>query len=127
MTSNSTDDAAAAARREAAVNAPDLEEPVIEDFSPATIEGVATRLASSTTFTELVSRECELDALWTLCDIALSQSSARSSSSLEHGERDTLLGIRTLLGEAVTALSGSHHDDATRLMHEASALASKLQ
>jgi hypothetical protein len=127
MTSNSTDDAAAAARREAAVNAPDLEEPIIEDFSPATIEGVATRLASSTTFTELVSRECELDALWTLCDIALSQSSARSSSSPEHGERDTLLGIRTLLGEAVTALSGSHHDDATRLMHEASALASKLQ
>jgi hypothetical protein len=129
MTTNSSDagaEATTAAAREVTIGAPDLEDPIIEDFSPATIEGVATRLANSTSFTELVSRECELDALWTLCDIALSQSTTRTSSSAEGGDREALLGIRTLLGEAVSALSGSHHDEATRLMHEASALASKL-
>jgi hypothetical protein len=120
------------ARNETTIEAPDLEEPVIEDLSPATIAGVATRLANSTTFTELVSRECELDALWTLCDITLSHMPAgpaatRDSASSEVNERDTLLGLRTLLGEAVSALSGSHHEDATRLVIEASTLASRLQ
>jgi hypothetical protein len=120
------------AHRETTIEAPDLEEPVIEDLSPSTIEGVATRLANSTTFTELVSRECELDALWTLCDIALSHMPAgpaatQAPSSPEVSERDTLLGLRTLLGEAVSALSGSHHDDATRLVLEASTLASRLR
>jgi hypothetical protein len=119
-------DSGAGANRDVTINSPDLEEPIIEDFSPATIEGVATRLATSTTFTELVSRECELDALWTLCDIALSHTAAHSPSSAEGSQHDTLLGIRTLLGEAVSALSTSKHDDAARLMHEASALAGKL-
>jgi hypothetical protein len=116
-------------RRETTIDAPDFEESVIEDLSPATIEGVATRLASSTSFTELVSRECELDELWTLCDLALNrlQAGTLAPSSGKVDERDTLLGIRTLLGEAVSALSGSHHDDVTRLVREASALAARLQ
>jgi len=104
------------------IEAPDMGEPVVEDLSPATIEGVAARLAHSTTFTELVSRECELDALWTLCDIALSHALAGSESS----DRDTLLGLRTLIGEALSALSGSNRDEATRLALEASALAGRL-
>ena len=49
----------------------DEDDPVIEDMSPATIAGVASRLLASDTFEELVYRECELDALWTLADIAI--------------------------------------------------------
>jgi hypothetical protein len=112
-----------------AIGAPDVgEDPVIEDLSPATIQGVATRLALSTTFAELVSRECELDALWTLCDIELSYSHGRSAATSASGsqaadDRATLLGLRTLIGEALSALATSNLDETTRLVLEASSLA----
>jgi len=115
-----------------AIGAPDVgEDPVIEDLSPATIEGVATRLALSTTFAELVSRECELDALWTLCDIELSYSHGGSAATPTSGSqaaasRDTLLGLRALIGEALSALATSNLDETTRLILEASSLASTL-
>ena len=117
---------------QSAIGAPDVgEDPVIEDLSSATIEGVATRLALSTTFAELVSRECELDALWTLCDIELSFSHRGSaatptSGSQASGNRDTLLGLRALIGEALSALAASNLDEATRLVLEASSLADTL-
>jgi hypothetical protein len=132
MATNPSDDGTSEAHLETTIEAPDLEEPIIEDFSPATIEGVAKRLAHSATFTELVSRECELDALWTLCDIALNHMPAGSAatpnpSSPEVSDRETLLGLRTLIGEAVSALSGSHLDDASRLVLEAATLAGRLR
>jgi hypothetical protein len=117
----------------ASIGAPDVgEDPVIEDLSPATIEGVATRLAHSSTFAELVSRECELDALWTLCDIELSyrhggSSTDQSPQSQATDDRETLLGVRTLIGEALSALSASDLDETTRLVLEASALAGTLR
>jgi hypothetical protein len=43
----------------------------IENLLPATIEGVAARLLTSQTFEELVYRESEMDALFTLVDIAI--------------------------------------------------------
>jgi hypothetical protein len=112
-----------------AIGAPDVgEDPVIEDLSPATIEGVATRLALSTSFAELVSRECELDALWTLCDIELSYSHGGSAATPASGsqaadDRNTLLGLRTLIGEALSALAASNLDETTRLVLEASSVA----
>jgi len=108
------------------------QDPIIEDLSPATITGVATRLASSTTFTELISRECELDALWTLCDIALDYTASNrdvSSDEQRHhiaNERATLEGLRTLIGEAISSLGSSNNDEAARLVHEAAGLASSL-
>jgi hypothetical protein len=116
-----------------AIGAPDIgEDPVIEDLSPATIEGVAARLAHSATFAELVSRECELDALWTLCDIELSYSHGRSGAIQTSGSqaadaRDTLLGVRALVGEALSALAASNIEETTRLVLEASALAGTLR
>ena len=108
------------------------QDPLIEDLLPATITGVATRLASSTTFTELVSRECELDALWTLCDIALDYTgSDREVSSDEQrhqiaSERATLEGLRTLIGQAISSLASSNNDESARLVHEAAGLAGSL-
>jgi hypothetical protein len=115
-----------------AIGTPDTgDDPVIEDLSPATIEAVATRLAHSTTFAELVSRECELDALWTLCDIELSYNQGGSAATAAPGsqaadDRATLLGLRTLIGEALSALAASNLDEATRLVLEASSLAGTL-
>ncbi len=43
----------------------------IENLLPATLEGVADRLVTSHTFQELVYRESEMDALFTLVDIAI--------------------------------------------------------
>lgn len=43
----------------------------IEDLLPGTIEAVAGRLLTSSTFEELVYRESEMDALFTLVDIAI--------------------------------------------------------
>jgi len=125
-------DAGEGHRTQMAIGAPDIgEDPVIEDLSPATIEGVATRLALSTTFAELVSRECELDALWTLCDIELSYNHGGSAAtqtprSQAAGDRDTLLGLRALIGEALSALAASNLDETTRLVLEASSLAGTL-
>jgi hypothetical protein len=114
-----------------AIGAPDIgDDPVIEDLSPATIEGVATRLASSTSFAELVSRECELDALWTLCDIELTYNhggSAAAQTPGAAGGRETLLGLRALIGEALSALAASNLDETTRLVLQASSLAGTLR
>jgi len=116
-----------------AIGTPDTgDDPVIEDLSPATIEAVATRLAHSTTFAELVSRECELDALWTLCDIELSYSNGRSAAIQTSGsqaadDRDTLLRIRGLVGEALSALAASNLEETTRIVLEASSLAGTLR
>jgi hypothetical protein len=126
-------DADKGSETKAAIGAPDIgEDPVIEDLSPATIEGVAARLAHSTTFAELVSRECELDALWTLCDIELSYNHGRSAAIQASGsqaadDQGTLLGIRALVGEALSALAASNLDETTRLVLEASSLAGTLR
>jgi hypothetical protein len=105
-----------------AIGAPDVgEDPVIEDLSPATFEGLAERLAHSSSFAELVSRECELDALWTLCDIELSYNHGGP------GDRDTLLGLRALIGEALSALAASNLDETARLVLAASSLAGTPQ
>jgi hypothetical protein len=118
---------------QAAIGAPDIgEDPVIEDLSPATFEGLATRLTHSASFAELVSRECELDALWTLCDIELTYSHGGSAASQTPGSeatssREILLGLRTLVGEALSALAASDLDETARLVLEASALAGTLR
>lgn len=43
----------------------------VEKLSRATIEGVANRLIASSSFAEFVYREAEMDALFTLVDIAI--------------------------------------------------------
>jgi hypothetical protein len=126
-------DADKGSEKKTAIGTPDTgDDPVIEDLSPATIEAVATRLAHSTTFAELVSRECELDALWTLCDIELSYSNGRSAAIQTSGsqaadDRDTLLRIRALVGEALSALAASNLEETTRIVLEASSLAGALR
>jgi hypothetical protein len=42
----------------------------IEDLAPAVVEAVIARINVSTNFTHLVYRESELDALWSLADMA---------------------------------------------------------
>jgi hypothetical protein len=122
-TNTAGSDAGEGPETQTAIGVPDVgEDPVIEDLSPATIEGVATRLALSSSFAELVSRECELDALWTLCDIELSYRHGGSAA----GDGATLLALRALIGEALSALAASNLDETARLVLEASSLAGML-
>lgn len=66
----------------------------VEDLAPATVEAVIARLHSSTDFNHLVYREAELDALWSLADMA-----ARRSEP--HAERlvELLWSAHDLVGE----------------------------
>jgi hypothetical protein len=91
------------------------EDPRIEDLEPATLLALATRLEHSVGFAERVYRECELDALFTLADLAtrmarLDGDGSPTSNGLRHAEA---------LRRAVTA---SHHaftsgDPATAALH----------
>ena len=53
---------------------------------------------------------------WGICGDSASGSQAAD-------DRDTLLGLRTLIGEALSALAASNLDETTRLVLEASSLA----
>ena len=45
----------------------------IEDLLPQTISGLASRLLVTTTFADRVYRESEMDALWTMADMAVAE------------------------------------------------------
>ena len=114
----------------ASIGAPDVgEDPVIEDLSPATIEGVATRLAHSSTFAELVSRECELDALWTLADIAIEMTALRETGhrikawqAVPEGSETNLVKLRSLLERAHDLTTIAQPIQAAEVLREAARL-----
>jgi len=43
----------------------------VQDYSPATLQAIVARLEGSTSVDHLVYRESELDALWSLLDLAV--------------------------------------------------------
>ena len=45
----------------------------IQDLLPQTISALADRLLSTTTFADRIYRESEMDALWTMADMAVSE------------------------------------------------------
>lgn len=85
----------------------DEDDPIVSDLRPETIEGVANRLLTSDTFEKLVYRECEIDALWSLADIAVDMLALRETGNrvkawqvLPEGSDRDLVMLRALLEEA---------------------------
>lgn len=103
-------------------------DPAVDDLRPETIEGVAERTAESRGFTELVYRECEINALWSLADIGLSGSEHRSSGSWTVGgaqlSRSLLARLRDRFEEAYRLLADSATAEASRVLVDAAALSS---
>ena len=108
------------------------DDPVIEDLAPATFTATADRIETSTGFTEMISRECELDALWTLCDVALDYSSSSAGDGvgglgeLDADDRANLEQVRALIGEAITVLGAAQNSQAAALLRQAAVLAATL-
>jgi hypothetical protein len=107
----------------------DEDDPIIEDLLPETIEGVAARLLLSDTFEELVYRECELDALWTLADIAISVIAHRETGhvpeawqSFPEGSGETLVRLRSLLEQAHELAVDGGTTEAAAILHAAALL-----
>jgi hypothetical protein len=100
----------------------------IENLLPGTIEGVANRLLSSHSFHELVYRESEMDALFTLVDIAIK--TARHGNTIGPApEPGALVASPDLyaMRDLIFAAHDLTHDDqvveAARLLREAAAIA----
>ena len=86
---------------------------VVERIDAETVSNVASLLEQSTTMVQLVLREAELDALWSLADVAASSGDAQAEAArdqlwmiheeLGHGERAAALsGLRSLEGWLAT-------------------------
>ena len=100
----------------------------IENLLPATIEGVAERLLTSHTFQELVYRESEMDALFTLVDIAIK--TARHGNTIgPPPDPHALLASPDLysMRDLIFAAHDMTHDDRTAeaadLLRQAAAIA----
>lgn len=100
----------------------------IEDLLPATIEGVAERLLTSHTFEELVYRESEMDALFTLVDIAIK--TARHGNEIGPQPDPTLpiaspdlYRLRDLIFSAHDLTHDDQTEQAASLLREAAAIA----
>ena len=105
-----------------------LEPERIENLLPGTIEGVADRLLTSHSFQELVYRESEMDALFTLVDIAIK--TARHGNTIgPPPEPGALVASPDLyaMRELIFAAHDMTHDDqsieAARLLRAAAAIA----
>jgi hypothetical protein len=103
-------------------------DPAVDDLQPETIEGVATRTAESRGFAELVYRECEINALWSLADIGLSGAAHRATGSWKVGRsqlsQSLLARLRDRFEEAYLLLADSSTSEASRVLVDAAALSS---
>lgn len=103
-------------------------DPAVDDLQPETIKAVAERTAGAEGFAELVYRECEINALWSLADIGLSGASHRSAGAWKVGEsqlsRALLARLRERFEEAYLLLADSATAEASRVLVDAAALSS---
>lgn len=103
-------------------------DPTVDDLQPETIEGVAERTAQSVGFAELVYRECEINALWSLADIGLSGSDHRATGSWAVGgaqlSRSLLARLRERFEEAYRLLAESATSEASKVLVDAAVLSS---
>jgi hypothetical protein len=102
----------------------------IEDLSPATLAGVAERLRTATAgFVSLINRESELDALWTLADVAagrMRQASAPPRPELPRATLQDLSTLCDLLFRAHDCNAEGDHERAADLVAEAARLCEEL-
>lgn len=96
---------------------------VIETLTSETIRQVARRLSSARTFEEFVYRESEMDALFTLADIAITTSRESDHPLLARGlSIETLKSLRKLIFGAHDATHDNDVSSACNLLEEAAQL-----
>jgi hypothetical protein len=111
----------------------DREEPwAVADLRPASFEGVADRLLVSTTFEELVYRESEMDALFTLADIAVKEEERARAETLPAGtgpsaEEEHLWALRTLVFRAHDLSHDDRNEEAAAVLRSAAELARQME
>jgi hypothetical protein len=95
--------------------------PPIEDLTPQTFQGLARRIRTTETFAEKVYRESEMDALWTLCDMALEAIEEAKRQSFRRNAPPVQVGAIPEAGlSALSALVFKAHDlNADGYYHEA--------
>lgn len=93
---------------------------LVEDLSVETVTALAGRLAAATRFEHLVYRESEIDALWTLADIALG--AARRCAAPEPAEIQTLTKLKDLISRAHDLVPDGQVQDAAELLRQAAAV-----
>ena len=71
----------------------------VTDFSPETIRDVIAHMRLSATFEQLIFREAELNALWSLSAFALQQHSSADQRDRIRRFREALVESHNLLGE----------------------------
>lgn len=84
----------------------------VTDLEPETIRAVAERTAEAETFSDLIYRESEVDAMWTLVDIQVRQA--------EINDLPTLPGwieIRRRLWEAHDFIPEGHVKESAAMLH----------
>jgi hypothetical protein len=109
------------------------EEPwAVADLRPASFEAIADRLLVSTTFEELVYRESEMDALFTLADIAVKEEERARAETLPVGADPSaaeqhLRSLRTLIFEAHDLSHDDQNEEAARILRMAAELARQFE
>lgn len=83
----------------------------VERLDRATVGAVAARVAEAVSFEDLIYRESELDALWSLADIAAGSEA-----------REPWVRLRELLGRAHDHVPEGEVADAARVLREVCAL-----
>lgn len=100
--------------------------PAIEDLSPGSVRGVAERVRFSRSFEELVYRECELDALWTIADMMVRDleegCDARRGVGLQGERQAHVVRIAELLFQAHDDNARGDVDGASRRLEEVASL-----
>jgi hypothetical protein len=94
----------------------------VSDLAPATLERVAQRLGGPNGFGDLIYRESEVDALWSLADNAVTVRA--TSGDLAGVSEADLLRFRALLAEAHGLIGGGKCDEAAARVLEAARLRS---
>lgn len=103
---------------------------VVSDLLPATIEGVARRLRGSRGFVQLVYRESELDALWSLADLAVGKAAehdppeAAGPLGVEGAGQEDRRQLRDLIHEAHDLTAASRANEAADLLSRAARMCS---
>jgi hypothetical protein len=90
--------------------------PPIEELSCESLEATAQRLVSARSFEQFVYRECEMDALFSLADIAIASLGAKDASA------DTLAQVRALIFEAHDLSHDEEMAEAAVLLRRAATL-----
>lgn len=111
----------------------DREEPwAVADLRPASFEAIADRLVKSSTFEELVYRESEMDALFTLADIAVKDEERARAETLPASTDPTsvevrLRALRSLIFEAHDLSHDDRNTEAARVLRDAAELARQME